>query len=155
LATTVLRSRLVHRNGATACLEESIHSAELGIRYFFLYSLFRYFINSFRYRYSATFLNISVRYSLSLLLLNQSCGPHHFEGLYRRETDLDPDPEPYPDPQHCRSTMQFFTTDGKKILDNILIRDAPDIRPDNPAFFDIRYPAGYRIALPDIRLRFS
>jgi hypothetical protein len=22
-------------------------------------------------------------------------------------------------------------------------RDAPDIRPDNPAFFDIRYPAGY------------
>jgi hypothetical protein len=32
-------------------------------------------------------------------------------------------------------------------------RDAPDIRPDNPAFFDIRYPAGYRyqIALPDIR----
>jgi hypothetical protein len=31
------------------------------------------------------------------------------------------------------------------------IRDAPDIRPDNPAFFDIRYPAGYQIALPDIR----
>jgi hypothetical protein len=26
----------------------------------------------------------------------------------------------------------------------------PDIRPDNPAFFDIRYPAGYRIALLDI-----
>jgi hypothetical protein len=24
-------------------------------------------------------------------------------------------------------------------------RDAPDIRPDNPAFFDIRYPAGYQI----------
>jgi hypothetical protein len=24
-------------------------------------------------------------------------------------------------------------------------------RPDNPAFFDIRYPAGYQIALPDIR----
>jgi hypothetical protein len=23
--------------------------------------------------------------------------------------------------------------------------------PDNPAFIDIRYPAGYRIALPDIR----
>jgi hypothetical protein len=34
-------------------------------------------------------------------------------------------------------------------------RDAPDIRPDNPAFFDIRYPAGYQIALPDIRLMFS
>jgi hypothetical protein len=33
----------------------------------------------------------------------------------------------------------------------IKIRDAPDIRPDNPAFFDIRYPAGYRIAPPDIR----
>jgi hypothetical protein len=30
-------------------------------------------------------------------------------------------------------------------------RDAPDIRPDNPAFFDIRYPAGYQIAQPDIR----
>jgi hypothetical protein len=30
-------------------------------------------------------------------------------------------------------------------------RDAPDIRPDNPAFFDIWYPAGYQIALPDIR----
>jgi hypothetical protein len=29
--------------------------------------------------------------------------------------------------------------------------DAPDIRPDNPAFFDILYPAGYQIALPDIR----
>jgi hypothetical protein len=27
----------------------------------------------------------------------------------------------------------------------------PDIRPDNPAFFEIRYPAGYQIALPDIR----
>jgi hypothetical protein len=26
------------------------------------------------------------------------------------------------------------------------IRDAPDIRSDNPAFFDIRYPAGYQIA---------
>jgi hypothetical protein len=30
-------------------------------------------------------------------------------------------------------------------------RDAPDIRPDNPAFFDIRYLAGYQITLPDIR----
>jgi hypothetical protein len=27
--------------------------------------------------------------------------------------------------------------------------DAPDIRPDNPAFFDIRYLAGYKIVLPD------
>jgi hypothetical protein len=25
------------------------------------------------------------------------------------------------------------------------------MRPDNPAFFDIRYPAGYQIELPDIR----
>jgi hypothetical protein len=33
----------------------------------------------------------------------------------------------------------------------ITVRDAPDIRPDNPAFIDIRYPAGYQIALPDIR----
>jgi hypothetical protein len=29
----------------------------------------------------------------------------------------------------------------------LLNRDAPD----NPAFFDIRYPAGYQIELPDIR----
>jgi hypothetical protein len=28
-------------------------------------------------------------------------------------------------------------------------------RPDNPAFFDIWYPAGYQIALPDIRQMFS
>jgi hypothetical protein len=31
-------------------------------------------------------------------------------------------------------------------------RDAPHIRPAGyPAFFDIRYPVGYQIALPDIR----
>jgi hypothetical protein len=29
------------------------------------------------------------------------------------------------------------------------------IRPDNPAFFDIRFPAGYQIALPDIQLMFG
>jgi hypothetical protein len=34
---------------------------------------------------------------------------------------------------------------------SILSRDAPDIRPDKPVFFYIRYPAGYQIALPDIR----
>jgi hypothetical protein len=28
-----------------------------------------------------------------------------------------------------------------------ITRDAPDIWPDNPALFDIRYPAGYRISL--------
>jgi hypothetical protein len=34
----------------------------------------------------------------------------------------------------------------------VYTRDAPDIRPaGNPAFLDIRYPAGYRISLPDIR----
>ena len=33
----------------------------------------------------------------------------------------------------------------------LFIRDAPDIRPDNPAFFYIRYLAGYRILQPDIR----
>jgi hypothetical protein len=27
------------------------------------------------------------------------------------------------------------------------ISDRPDIRPDNPAFIDIRYPAGYQILL--------
>jgi hypothetical protein len=31
------------------------------------------------------------------------------------------------------------------------ISGQPDIRPDNPAFFDFRYPAGYQIVLPDIR----
>jgi hypothetical protein len=31
------------------------------------------------------------------------------------------------------------------------ISGQPDIRPDNPAFFDIRYPAGYQIAQLDIR----
>jgi hypothetical protein len=31
------------------------------------------------------------------------------------------------------------------------ISGRPDIWPDNPAFFDIQYPAGYWIALPDIR----
>jgi hypothetical protein len=34
---------------------------------------------------------------------------------------------------------------------SIITRDAPDIRPDNPAFFYIRYSAGYRVVLPDIR----
>jgi hypothetical protein len=35
--------------------------------------------------------------------------------------------------------------------DTVISRDAPDIRPDNPAFFYIRYPAGYQIGQPDIR----
>jgi uncharacterized protein YmfQ (DUF2313 family) len=30
-----------------------------------------------------------------------------------------------------------------------LISGQPDIRPDNPAFFYIRYPAGYQITLTD------
>jgi hypothetical protein len=42
------------------------------------------------------------------------------------------------------------TADWKSISFKI-VRDAPDIRPDNPAFFYIRYPAGYQIELPDIR----
>jgi hypothetical protein len=41
------------------------------------------------------------------------------------------------------------------IIYTVKNRDAPDIRPHNPAFFYIRYPAGYRyryqIAQPDIR----
>jgi hypothetical protein len=36
-------------------------------------------------------------------------------------------------------------------LNVINYRDAQDIRPDNLAFFNIRYPAGYQLALPDIR----
>jgi hypothetical protein len=31
------------------------------------------------------------------------------------------------------------------------ISGRPDIRPDNPAFFYIWYPAGYQIGLPYIR----
>jgi hypothetical protein len=31
------------------------------------------------------------------------------------------------------------------------ISGQPDIRPDNTAFFDIRYPAGYQIDQPDVR----
>jgi hypothetical protein len=31
----------------------------------------------------------------------------------------------------------------------------PEIRPDNPTFFDIWYPAGYQIVMLDIRLMFS
>jgi hypothetical protein len=36
-----------------------------------------------------------------------------------------------------------------KFFIKVSTRDAPDIRPDNPAFFDILYPAGYQIALPE------
>jgi hypothetical protein len=51
------------------------------------------------------------------------------------------------------STVLYTSYIFKNIvfISNFLTRDAPDIRPDNPAFFDIRYPAGYQIALPDIR----
>jgi hypothetical protein len=38
-----------------------------------------------------------------------------------------------------------------RVSSDVVSRDAPDIRPDYPAFFDIRYPTGYQIALPDIR----
>jgi hypothetical protein len=31
------------------------------------------------------------------------------------------------------------------------ISGRPVIRPDNPTFFDIRYPVGYQIGQPDIR----
>jgi hypothetical protein len=37
------------------------------------------------------------------------------------------------------------------LIVRIYTRDAPHIWPDNPAFFDILYPAGYNIVLPDIR----
>jgi hypothetical protein len=40
--------------------------SELGIRYFFPYSLIRYFNAAIRYRYSATFLNFAIRYRYSL-----------------------------------------------------------------------------------------
>jgi hypothetical protein len=48
-------------------------------------------------------------------------------------------------------TMPLFFFCGKPTLMLILNRDAPDIRPDNPALSDIRYPAGYQIGQPDIR----
>jgi hypothetical protein len=44
----------------------NVGSAELGIRYFFPYSLIRYFKAVFRYRYSTTFLNFAIRYRYSL-----------------------------------------------------------------------------------------
>jgi hypothetical protein len=40
--------------------------SEVGIRYFFPYSLIRYFNAAIRYRYSATFLNFAIRYRFSL-----------------------------------------------------------------------------------------
>jgi hypothetical protein len=59
-----------------------------------------------------------------------------------------------PAPQHCwKFSIVFFST-SLGIFVPVFggdVGNAPDIRPDNPAFFDIRYPAGYRIALPDIR----
>jgi Asp-tRNA(Asn)/Glu-tRNA(Gln) amidotransferase B subunit len=44
--------------------------------------------------------------------------------------------------------QQPMITQVKQTL-GIQARDAPDIRPDNPAFFYIQYPAGYQIELPD------
>jgi hypothetical protein len=95
-----------------------------GIRSFFLFSLFRYFNTSFRYCYSATFLNIAISYSLSLLLSIQCCGPHNFEGLYRLETDpepyLEPDqvPDPFPFPNvliriHLKGSNPDLTNNGQ------------------------------------------
>jgi hypothetical protein len=43
----------------------------------------------------------------------------------------------------CFTGMGFIQTNSFK--SSLLNRDAPDIRPENSAFFDIRYPAGYRI----------
>jgi hypothetical protein len=54
----------------------------------------------------------------------------------------------------CFTHQKFkaFVLNAVGVKVRILInRDAPDILSDNPAFFDIRYPSGYRIALPDIR----
>jgi hypothetical protein len=47
--------------------------------------------------------------------------------------------------------MDLFHNEIISFLGMHQISGRPDIRPDNPAFFDIRYPAGYQIALPDIR----
>jgi hypothetical protein len=47
------------------------------------------------------------------------------------------------------SVFIMFSFNDGNIPGSILTRDAPDIRPDNPAFFDIRYPAGYQIGQPD------
>jgi hypothetical protein len=43
------------------------------------------------------------------------------------------------------------TGTGTGTKTDTISRDAPDIRPDYPAFFYIRYPSGCQIALPDIR----
>jgi hypothetical protein len=37
-----------------------------------------------------------------------------------------------------------FVFNSKNSFRAVITRDAPDIRPDNPAFFASRYPAGYR-----------
>jgi hypothetical protein len=49
------------------------------------------------------------------------------------------------------SDLYWYEYTQKTIFACVKIRDAPDIRPDNPAFFYIRFPAGYQIALPDIQ----
>jgi hypothetical protein len=41
-----------------------------------------------------------------------------------------------------RQNAHNYLQSESLILYNVISRDAPDIRPDNPAFFDIRYPAG-------------
>jgi hypothetical protein len=44
----------------------------------------------------------------------------------------------------------FFKLEPKHFVvfkELTFFRDSPDIRPDDPVFFDIQYPAGYRIWL--------
>jgi hypothetical protein len=46
------------------------------------------------------------------------------------------------------SVVPTWPRDLEKIyINSVLSRDAPD----NPSFFDIRYPAGYQIGQPEIR----
>jgi hypothetical protein len=42
-----------------------------------------------------------------------------------------------------RNTVYYSVISFVVIRSYSSTRDAPDIRPDNPAFFDIRFPAGY------------
>jgi hypothetical protein len=69
----------------------------------FRYSLFRYFITSFRYRYSATFLNIAIRYSLFAIatFVKISIADRIImkSSIAGRGTYPEPDAEPYPEPE--------------------------------------------------------
>jgi hypothetical protein len=68
---------------------------------------------------------------------------HLREILLLNENDLKTKNKPNPE----NFKLRIYTLKLSEGLTNLVSRDAPD----NPAFFDIRYLAGYQITLPDIR----